>query len=200
MTSGGAVDEQKAQARRSDAIRNRDRILEVAAIVFADDPTASLNTIAQRTGIGPGTLYRHFPNRETLLLAVYQEEVAALVASVDDLLEHHEPLEAFRIWSRRLAAQSRVKHGLGDALTGAAAQAVIGATWAPVSGAIRQLLDAASAAGDVVAGIDPVDVVLLLSALWRVPAGEGGLRQADRLLELIVAGLQSAPPSATARS
>jgi AcrR family transcriptional regulator len=180
-------------ARRSDAVRNRERILHVAAAALVDDPDASLNAIAKRAGVGAGTLYRHFPNREALLLAVYQEEVALLAASVDGLLAEHAPLDAFRIWARRLAAQARIKHGLGDALAGADAQAVIGASWGPVSGAVRRLLDAARDRGDLVETPDPTDIVLLLSALWRVPDGRAGLDQADRLLELIVAALRSRP-------
>jgi AcrR family transcriptional regulator len=166
------------------------RILDVAYAAFADDPEVSLNAIAKSAGVGPGTLYRHFPAREALVLAVYQAEVASLVASVDDLLLRGEPLDAFRTWARRLAAQARLKHGLGEALTGAAAQAAIGATWEPVSGAISRLLAAAEERGDVRGGIDPTDVILLLSALWRVPSGEAGLAQADRLLELIIAAMR----------
>lgn len=178
-----------AETRRSDALRNRARILEAAAEAFAEDADVSLNAVAKRSGVGAGTLYRHFPNREALLLAVYEEEVAALVASVDALLDEHRPLDAFRVWSRRLAAQARLKHGLGDALTSPAAQAVIGATWGPVSSAVRQLLAAAEEQGDIPSSVEAADVVLLLSALWRVPDEDAGLEQADRLLELIVAGL-----------
>ena len=182
-----------ADARRADAVRNRARILQVAAAALSTDPDLSLNAVAKLAEVGPGTLYRHFPNREALLLAVYQEEVDTVVASVTTLLAEHAPLDAFRIWSRRLAAHARVKHGLGEALTSAAAQVVIGATWGPVSDAIRRLLDAAAATNEIPAPVDPTDVVLLLSALWRVPAGEEGLIQADRLLELIVAALRCAP-------
>lgn len=151
----------------------------------------SLNAVAKLAGVGAGTLYRHFPTREALMLAVYQEEVSNLVASVDELLRENEPLDAFRLWARGLAAHARMKHGLGDALAGDAAQAVIGATWGPVSRAIATLLDAAVARGEVRAGIDPNDVILLLSCLWRVPAGEAGLEQADRLLEMIVGALSA---------
>ncbi|SDY63525.1 TetR/AcrR family transcriptional regulator [Herbiconiux ginsengi] len=182
-----------ADIRRADAQRNRARILEVAYPAFADDPEVSLNAIAKLAGVGPGTLYRHFPTREALVLAVYQEEVANLVASVDDLLRENEPLDAFRSWARALAVHARMKHGLGEALTSDAAQAVIGATWGPVSRAIATLLEAAATRGDIRAGIDPNDVILLLSCLWRVPAGEAGLIQADRLLEMIVGSLQCGP-------
>ena len=179
-----------AAGRRADAQRNRGRILEVAHAALADDPDVSLNSIAKLVGVGAGTLYRHFPTREALLLAVYQEEVERLVDSVGRLLAEHEPLDAFRSWARSLAAYARMKHGLGEALTSPEAQAVIGATWAPVRRAVSQLLTAAVERHDIRDGVDPDDVILLLSALWRVPAGEQGLEQADRLLELIIAALQ----------
>lgn len=178
-----------ADVQRADAQRNRARILDVALSAFAEDPQVSLNAIAKLAGVGPGTLYRHFPTREALLLAVYQEEIAALGASVEPLLEQKPPLEAFRTWARRLAELVRVKHGLGEALESPAAKAVIDATYEPVTGAIRRLLDAAEAHDDIRADIDAGDVLLLLSALWRVPAGAAGLTQADRILDMILDSL-----------
>lgn len=181
-----------AEATRADAQRNRQRILAVAYRAFAADPDVSLNAIAKLAGVGAGTLYRHFPTREALLLAVYQEELASLVASVDRLLRERPPLDAFRVWVRELAAQTRVKHGLGEALASPAARAAIDANYAPVHAAIQRFLDAAAARGEVRDGIEPSDVLLLLGALWRVPDGDAGLRQADRMLELVVDSL--APP------
>ncbi|WP_431218782.1 TetR/AcrR family transcriptional regulator [Leifsonia xyli] len=188
MTSDAAV-----SGRRADAQRNRARILEVARTAFADDADVSLNSIAKLVGVGPGTLYRHFPTREALLLAVYQEEVEHLAGSVDGMLQQQEPLEAFRSWARTLAALARVKHGLGEALGSAEAQAAIGASWAPVRDAVSRLLDAAVERDDIRAGVDPDDVILLLSSLWRVPAGKHGLEQADRLLEMIIVSLRHEP-------
>lgn len=176
--------------RRADAQRNRARILEVAYRAFSEDPDVSLNSIAKAVGVGAGTLYRHFPTREALLLAVYQQEVEHLVASVDRMLEEEEPVDAFRSWARKLAAYARLKHGIGEALTSREAQEVIGATWTPVGQAIARLLAAAAERGEFRDDVDPDDVILLLSSLWRVPAGEAGLRQADRLLELIVDALR----------
>jgi AcrR family transcriptional regulator len=179
---------------RADAQRNRARILDVARTELAADPDVSLNVIAKRAAIGPGTLYRHFPSREALLLTVYQDDVATLTASVDQMLAEAEPLDAFRDWSRRLAAQSRIKHGLGEALTtSAAAQELTRANWGPVTAAVSKFLAAAAARGDIRDGVDPVDVIMLLTALWRVPKGEAGLEQADRLLEMIIAALRHAP-------
>jgi AcrR family transcriptional regulator len=183
-----------AEVRRTDAQRNRAHILEVAYAAFAADPDVSLNTVAKRAGVGAGTLYRHFPTREALLLALYQEEIDSLVASVDRLLAEHLPLDGFRIWVRKLAEYVRIKHGLGEALATPAAQAVIDATYAPVTTAIGQFLAAAEARGDIRAGANPSDVLMLLSALWRVPKGEAGLEQADRILEMIIDSLVGRRP------
>ncbi len=94
----------------------------MASEAFAESGTTSLNAIAKRAGVGAGTLYRHFPTREDLILAVYQRDVQRLVDSVPDILAEHPPLDSFRIWFLTLADYIRVKHGLGDALYTAAAR------------------------------------------------------------------------------
>src|SRR6267378_512053 len=132
--------EHRTVAMRADALRNRERILAVAYAAFADDPRVSLNAIAKLAGVGAGTLYRHFPTREDLILAVYRQEVQSLVEAVHDILDAYPPLEALRVWFLRLAGLVRVKHGLGDALQTAAAQDVVNETYAPVTGAIGVLL------------------------------------------------------------
>ncbi|MFD0331841.1 TetR/AcrR family transcriptional regulator [Streptacidiphilus monticola] len=76
---------------RSDARENRARILAAAREAFAEDGAASMNQIAQRAGVGAGTLYRNFPTREALVLAVYQDEVARITATVPDLLARLAP-------------------------------------------------------------------------------------------------------------
>ena len=96
--------------------------MAVAYAAFADDPRVSLNAIAKLAGVGAGTLYRHFPTREDLILAVYRQEVQSLVEAVHDSLNEYAPLEALRVWFLRLADFVRVKHGLGEALQTAAAQ------------------------------------------------------------------------------
>ncbi|MCI3273413.1 TetR/AcrR family transcriptional regulator [Streptomyces cylindrosporus] len=175
---------------RSDARRNRERILKVAYEALAADSDTSLNAIAKSAGVGPGTLYRHFPTREDLILALYRQEVQALVGEVPATLAAHEPLEAIRVFFRRLAEYVRVKHGLGEALHTAAAQEAINETYAPVTAAVGQLLTAAQEAAEVRPGLDPADVLLVMGFLWRVPPGEAGLHQADRVLELVIDGLR----------
>src|SRR3981189_2908491 len=92
-----------AQPQRSDALKNREAILQAAHDALAESPHASLNSIAKRAGVGPGTLYRHFPTREALVLAVYRHDVQQLVDSAPVLLEEHSPLDALRLWFDRLA-------------------------------------------------------------------------------------------------
>jgi len=176
--------------RRSDALRNRERILSAAYRAFSDDPDVSLNTIAKLAGVGPGTLYRNFPTRESLILALYQHEVQSVVDSVPQVLAEHEPLDALRVWFLRLAEYVRLKHGLGEALHTAAAQDVINETYAPVTAGVSQLLNAAEQAGQVRPGLDPADVLLLMGFLWRVAPSESGHRQAERILDLVIESLQ----------
>lgn len=182
----------RPEQQRSDALKNREAILQVAHDALAESPDASLNSIAKRAGVGAGTLYRHFPTREALILEVHRHDVERLVASVTDVLAAHDdaPLDALRAWFTTLAGYVRIKHGLGEALHSAAAQEVVSASWPAVTAAVARLLDACERAGEVRAGIDPVDVIMLLSCLWRTPATPEGAVQADRLLELAIDGFR----------
>jgi AcrR family transcriptional regulator len=177
-------------ATRADALLNRERILAVSYAAFAADPKVSLNAIAKLAGVGPGTLYRHFPTREDLLLAVYQQEVQVLVQAVDGLLAQYPPGEALRVWFLRLADLVQVKHGLGEALQTAAAQHVVNQTHAPVTAAIGVLLAACEQAGEVRPGLDPADVLLMMGFLWRAEPDEAGRRRARRVLDLAIHGLR----------
>jgi hypothetical protein len=107
-------------------------------------------------------------------------------------LAEHSPLDAFRVWFERLADYIRVKHGLGDALNTAAAQTVIDQTYAPVTAAIGELLRACEAAGEMRPGLDPYDVLLLMSFLWRVGPGEEGRARGRRMMELAIDGFRPA--------
>src|ERR1051325_7164537 len=84
---------------RSDAQRNRERILEVAKGAFTRlGANASLDDIAKEAGVGPGTLYRHFPTREELLEAVYRTEMEKLEAAEQKFAQELPPIEALRAW------------------------------------------------------------------------------------------------------
>ncbi|AMU33388.1 TetR/AcrR family transcriptional regulator [Mycobacteroides abscessus] len=175
--------------QRQAAARNRVAILEVAHELFAANPAVSLNEVAKQAGVGAGTLYRHFPTREDLVLAVYRHDVQRLVDSVDTLLATRPPREAFVDWFETLAAYIRVKHGLGEALHNAAIQEAINDTYAPVTAAVGKLLDACVADGSIKPDCDPGDVVLLMSFLWRVAPNDDGAAQGRRLIELVFDGI-----------
>jgi AcrR family transcriptional regulator len=174
---------------RADALKNREHILRVASEALAESGEASLNVIAKRAGVGAGTLYRHFPTREDLILAVYRRDVQRVVDSVPALLGAHEPLDAFRTWFLTLADYVRVKHGLGEALHTAAAQDAVNETYGPVEAAVGALLRACESDGGMRPGLDPADVLLLMGFLWR----SGSKGQAGRLMELVIDGLRPRP-------
>jgi AcrR family transcriptional regulator len=173
------------------AARNRAVILEVAHDLFAESPTVSLNEIAKRAGVGAGTLYRHFPSREDLILAVYRHDVDKLVGSVAGLLAKHSAIDAFQLWFETLADYVRLKHGLGEALHKAEIQEAISETTAPVTAAVATLLDACVAEGSVRPGLDPADVLLLMGFLWRVAPDESGVAQGRRMIKIVFEGIRA---------
>lgn len=186
----GARGEARGEATRADAVKNRERILEVARDAFAADGAASLNTIAKQAGVGPGTLYRHFPTREALILAVYQHEVIRVADEVAQVLAEHPPLDAFRIWFRSLASYVRIKHGLGEALHTAAVQDIVSQVYAPVVDAVDRLLRACAQDGSMRPGLDPDDVLYLMGFMWRLGTDADGTARAERLMDLTINGLR----------
>jgi len=183
---------QQHSALRADAQQNRQRILDAAREALAGSADVSLNSIAKKAGVGPGTLYRHFPNRETLVLAVYRYDVEQLADSAPELLADHPPIEALRLWCDRLARYGMNKHGLAAALNAGTSDGLVGGTYEPVVGAITQLLQACADDGSIRAGHDPDDVLLILGFLWRI--GPGAEAKTARLLDLVIAGLQAGAP------
>lgn len=178
---------------RADAQLNRERILDVARDALASSPQASLNSIAKAAGVGPGTLYRHFPNREALVLGVYRQEIQQLVDLAPALLAKRRPLTALRLWFGRLANYGRIKHGLADVLHAAMNEGVLAETYGPMVGAIDLLLKACEASGSIRHGVDAEDVLLLMGFLWRIEPGHHGEARAERLLDLVMDGLQARP-------
>ncbi|MCW2912867.1 MAG: TetR family transcriptional regulator, partial [Actinomycetia bacterium] len=189
--------EQRNEPVRADARQNRARIIEVARDALTASSDASLNSIAKKAGVGPGTLYRHFPTREALILAVYRHEVERLAAYAPELLEEHPPLEALRLWFDRLAYYGRIKHGLSDVLHALTDDGLAGESYGPVIGAITVLLRACEDDGSIRPGIDPDDVLLMLGFLWRVSPGEEGEARAARLIDLVIDGLRLGAPAAS---
>src|ERR1700719_833747 len=106
---------------RADAVRNRERVLEAAKVVFsAGGPEASLEAVARTAGVGIGTLYRHIPTREALFEAVYRHEVQHLADLAERLKRQAQPIEALRHWMRSNVKFVATKKGMSAALALAA--------------------------------------------------------------------------------
>ncbi len=191
--------EPQHECLRADAQQNRERIIEAARDALAAGGDASLNSIAKQAGVGPGTLYRHFPSREALILAVYRYDVEQLADSAPELLADHPPIEALRLWSDRLAHYGMIKHGLAAALRAATSGGLAGETYDPVVGAISLLLTACEQNGTITPGHDPDDVLLLLGFLWRIDPGPGASVRTARLLDVVIRGLRAGARHRSAR-
>ncbi|MEU0299348.1 TetR/AcrR family transcriptional regulator [Streptomyces sp. NPDC006175] len=182
--------EPRRRATRSDAQDNRARIIDTARTAFTETPGATLQSIAKAVGIGQGTMYRHFPNREALLVAVYREDVEALVDAAPVLLAEHEPLDALRLWFGRLAAYGRIKHGASLAVEAATRADLGNEYYAPVVAALDLLLTACKEAGELRPDADADEVLLLVSFLWKAD-GPDWQERGERMLAVVIDGLRA---------
>lgn len=178
--------------RRADTRRNNERILAAALESLANSDGLSFNAIAKKAGVGVGTVYRHFPTQEALVLAVYQREVRHLVEIVPDLLAEHPPQEAFRIWISHLASYMMTKRGLAFALS-TAFEDMAAHTYDAMLGAITTLLEACVAAGTARPGLDPQTVLLSLTSLKHLDPRGDWQRQTENLTDLLWHGLHNRP-------
>ncbi|OJU17744.1 MULTISPECIES: TetR/AcrR family transcriptional regulator [unclassified Sphingomonas] len=179
----------KEDGLRADARANRDRILEVAREALTADPETPLSAIGKAAGVGQGTLYRHFPTREALALAMYRKEISAVVALASTLLEAHPPLEAFRLWCAQLADSSAMKRGVARLLQGATSEDDKRETYQQMVSAVRSLLTACEGVGAIDRGANADDVLMLLGVLWQLPSHPGRDAQSARIIALILRGL-----------
>ena len=174
---------------RADAQANKDCILDAARAALSADPEASLNSIAKAARVGAGTLYRHFPSRDALLLAVYRKEIDTLVALAPELLTKQPPLQAFRMWCDRLAKSCRMKHGIAGALHAVLSDQDFQETYWRMLDAVRQLMNACENSGDIRPGNNAEDFLTLLGLLWRIPSTPAGEARVTGLLALAFRGL-----------
>ncbi|MER7895694.1 TetR/AcrR family transcriptional regulator [Streptomyces sp. NPDC096046] len=181
---------------RSDAQRNRERILAVALDELTRSADAPLSTIARKAGVGQGTFYRHFPTREALVLEIYRHEMQQVADTAAPLLESREPDRALREWMDRLARFAMAKAGLADAIRQATSAPGQPAKpgHAPVTEAAELLLRAAEKAGTIRPGITADDLFLAIGGLWTMdPRGDWQPR-ATRLLDFVMDALRAGAP------
>ncbi|HLV78879.1 MAG TPA: TetR family transcriptional regulator [Chthonomonadaceae bacterium] len=153
---------------RADAQRNIDALLEAALAVFATSGVdAPVREIAEKAGVGVGTVYRHFPQRSDLIVAVFRHQVDACADAAPVLAAEHEPGEALARWMQRYAAFIATKRGLATALnSGNPAFETLPAYFQKrLLPALRRLLDSAAAAGEVRADVEPGDLLRAVASL-----------------------------------
>jgi AcrR family transcriptional regulator len=181
---------------RADARDNRERVLEAAKAVFAEHGAhASLNKIAQRAGVGAGTLYRHFPTIQALLVAIIGDDVEALCANGCDLLTHPSPDEALHTWLRAVAVHATAMRGLVATQMAAEPAPRTSTALAACHEAIRAagaaLLSRAQHQGTAPEEIDIADLLKLVNAIaWASEQTPEDEHLLDRLLTLVTKSLR----------
>ena len=197
--SGSTKEAPVAERRpRADAVRNRARLLEVATAVFEEQgPDASLEEIARTAGVGIGTLYRHFPTRESLLEAVFAERIETVTALGDELLEAPDAFDALTRWLRAHLTNASACQGLvGSVVIDLLDDHLLGEDHEPPCAQMRevgaQLLKRAQDEGTARPDAHADDLVRLVNAL--VSATDDADDRAaltDRLFTLMVDGLRT---------
>jgi AcrR family transcriptional regulator len=183
---------------RADAVRNRERVLEAAKVVFsAGGPDASLEAVARRAGVGIGTLYRHFPTREDLFEAVYRREVEQLGDLAEQLKSEAEPVEALRRWLRSNVELVATKKGMLAALQLVAhgSSELYAYSFDRLTKAVGALLARAIAAGDIRDDISAEDVLRALIGMCYLHDQPGWQNSVFRLVDVFVDGLCVRPRS-----
>jgi AcrR family transcriptional regulator len=176
---------------RADAQRNRERILEVAKREFTrSGANASLEDIAKKAAVGPGTLYRHFPSREELLVAVYQSEMEKLAAAERTLADSMPPVEALRAWLLLFVAAVETKQIIAPVLNTLVSdpKKVFEASYARIHEALRALVKRAIKSGDIRKDLDPIDLLRALVGVANVATSPGWQQSARRLVDILIAG------------
>src|SRR4051794_36088511 len=177
------------RAPRADACRNRDRLLEVASAAFARDGVeASLERIAKDAGVGIGTLYRHFPNRDALMEAVYRHNVDQLLVDADELAENKPPVEALDEFMQRFVAYVATKKGLATHL-----KTVLGSdsdlftsSQQRLNATVGRLVDAAIASGSIRPDADAGDLVRALAGVCMTTDMTQSQEQPCRIAHLLL--------------
>ena len=185
-----------ARSKRADAVRNQQTLLTAAAAVFVTSGVdAPIREIAARAGVGMGTIYRHFPTRADLVVAVYRHQVEACAEAGETLLAASDsPFEAFRQWVDLFVDFLVTKHGLANAMqSDSSGFEALHAYFLDRLGPVCvRLLDAAADAGEIEPGVQAYE---LMRGIGNLCAGRDGDPRYDprKLVELLLRGLRADP-------
>jgi AcrR family transcriptional regulator len=185
-----------ARPKRAIALENSEKLLAAARVAFAEDGTStSLEEIARRAGVGIGTLYRHFPNRQKLLEAVYVDEVAAMCASAADFAAL-PPWDALVSWLHRFVGYLATKQALAQELLNYVDPSadVFLTCRTELYGAGEPLLERAQRAHVVRADTNITEVIQMVGGISKIAAVDA--EQIHHILDMALDGLRYRPPSA----
>lgn len=180
---------------RTDAQRNRERILEVAKEAFTKSgANTSLDDIAKAARVGAGTLYRHFPTRDALIEAVYRTEVEKLAAAERKFAEDMPPIGALRAWMLLFVDYIAAKQIIAPALNtyvGGPSKLYEGSR-AQIYGAIDALVRRAIKSGDIRRDLEPFDLLRALIGVSHVASSPDWQQSAKRLVDILITGSRPA--------
>ena len=177
--------------QRSDAQQNRERILMVAKDAFAKSgANASLDDIAKQAGVGPGTLYRHFPSRKDLLKAVYQAAAEKLATAAMEFAETLPPIDAVRAWMMLFVDYLADKQIIAPALNALVddPHKLYEASYGQIWEAVRSLVKRAVKSGDIREDLDAIDLLRALVGIASVGASPDWQQNARKLVDILILG------------
>lgn len=186
--------EKAARKPRADAVRNREHILAIAREAFANNGSGvTLDDVVRLSGLGVGTLYRHFPTREALIAALYRAEIERLTEAERELSESQPPLEALRRWMLLFVEMLATKEAMREALSG-----MVGGTsdlyaesGERIKAAVDTLARRAEARGEARFDIEPLDLLRALAGVVHSGTGPQWAESARRLVDVLIAGVRT---------
>jgi AcrR family transcriptional regulator len=193
VKSRQAVPAPAEKALRADAQKNRDKLIKAAGLAFFQHGIdTSLEEIAERAGVGIGTLYRHFPTREHLVEVVYRREVEDLCQAAETLAKKHSPDVALSEWMLRFVDYIAAKRGMADSLKllVASNSEFFAESSGRIPAALQKLVDAAIATGTIRADIESSDVLHALSGIYSAPKTPQWRERSKRMVALLMDGLR----------
>lgn len=181
---------------RADAERNRTRLLDAARAAFASGRPVTLERVARDANVGIGTLYRHFPNREALVEALYRKELSDLCAAAGELVATNAPDVALRAWMDRFAGYVEAKQEMAEALRAVFSSGAVSLSQAreELTAAVQTILDAGAATGTLRADVHAADVVATIVGMFTSTSLTDDDAQLPRMLDLLMDAVRRPRP------
>jgi len=191
------MSEEKKRKPRADALRNREQILAVAREAFAEGgASVTMEDVVRRSGLGVGTLYRHFPTRDSLVEALYMSEMEKLVAAEKALSLTLAPVEALRAWMLLfidlMATKMTIREALSDLVGGP--DELYATTGEMIRRTMNILVERAVAANEIRIDFEPLDLLRAVSGVIYSSPGANWEASARQLVDVLIAGVRTPTP------